>query len=302
VKARIFEPFFTTKGVGEGTGPAGDRSRGYYSYDVGEWHFVALNSRGGGTVSSTQLDWLQADLAANTKPCVAAYFHHPLLSRGEYSGYPAMKPFFDRLYATKADLVLVGHDHNYQRYAKMDAYKVATTDGVRQVIVGTGGRDTYPISGTHPLLEAAQGTTWGVLQLDLSAVGYGGTFVPVAGASWTDSFSGSCNRGLKLTPDFTVSVETSPLTLVRGGSASQPVSVTSGGGFASPVKLSVSGLPSGTSYAFSPNPVTPPADGTIGSTLTLRALSTTWTGTRSIKVRGTSGTSTRTTTFRLTIK
>ena len=288
-------------GVGQATGPAGDRTRGYYSYDVGEWHFVALNSRGGGTISSTQLAWLDADLAANTKPCVAAVFHHPLLSRGEYSGYATMKPFYDRLYAAKADLVLVGHDHNYQRYAKMDAYKVATTDGLRQLIVGTGGRDPYAISGTHPLLQAAQGTTWGVLALDLSAAGYAGRFVPVAGKTWADTFSGTCNRGLARAPDFTVATATTA-TLALGGSATLAVSVAGVGGFTSAVKLSVSGLPGGTSYAFSPNPVTPPGDGTIGSTLTLRAVTTTWTGTLSIKLKGTSGTSTRTTTLRLTLR
>lgn len=288
-------------GVGQATGPGGDRTRGYYSYDVGEWHFVALNSRGGGTVSSTQLAWLDADLAANTKRCVAAYFHHPLLSRGEYSGYATMKPFYDRLYAAKADLVVVGHDHNYQRYAKMDAYKIATTDGLRQLIVGTGGRDPYPISGTHPLLEAAQGTTWGVLALDLTATGYDGRFVPVAGKTWTDRFAGTCNRGLALVSDFTVATAATA-TLALGGSTTQAVSVASVGGFAASVKLAVSGLPSGTSYTFSPNPVTPPANGKVGATLTLRALTTTWTGTLSIKVKGTSGTSTRTTTFRLTLR
>jgi 3',5'-cyclic AMP phosphodiesterase CpdA len=288
-------------GVGQATGPAGDRTRGYYSSDVGEWHFIALNSRSGGTVSSTQLAWLDADLAANTKRCVAAYFHHPLLSRGEYSGYATMKPFYDRLYAAKADMVLVGHDHNYQRYAKMDAYKLPTTDGLRQLIVGTGGRDPYPISGTHPLLQAAQGTTWGVLALDLTAAGYDGRFVPVAGKTWTDSFSGTCNRGLALAPDFTVATQTTA-TLPLGGSATQAVTVASVGGFASSVKLTLSGLPSGAGYTFSPNPVTPPANGRIGSTLTLRAGTTTWTGTRSITLKGTSGTSTRTTTFRLTLR
>jgi 3',5'-cyclic AMP phosphodiesterase CpdA len=288
-------------GVGQATGPAGDRTKGYYSYDVGEWHFVALNSRSGGTVSSTQLAWLDADLAANTKSCVAAVFHHPFLSRGEYSGYATMKPFFDRLYAAKADLVLVGHDHNYQRYAKMDAYKVATTDGVRQVVVGTGGRPPYAITGTHPLLEVAQGTTWGVLSLDLTAAGYGGTFVPVAGQTWTDGFAGTCNRGLAPGPDFNVTT-TASSTLALGGSTTKPVSVNSVGGFASSVKLALSGMPNGTRYTFSPSTLTPDANGTIATTLTLRAGTTTYTGSLSVKVKATSGTTTRTTTFRLTVK
>jgi PKD repeat protein len=180
-------------GVGNPTGPAGDRSKGYYSYDVGEWHWVALNTMSGGTVATAQLDWLTSDLAATTKPCIAAYFHHPLVSRGNYTGYSQVKPIMDRLYAAHADLALVGHDHNYQRYAKMDGSQVAKADGLRQILIGTGGRDFYALSGTHGLLEASQDHTWGVLKLSLTSTGYTGEFVPVAGKTWTDSFSGSCN-------------------------------------------------------------------------------------------------------------
>lgn len=188
-------------GAGNQTGPAGDRSKGYYSYDVGDWHFVALNTMSGSTVSSAQLSWLDADLAANTKPCTAAYFHHPLVSRGHYTGYSQVKPIYDRLYAAKADLVLVGHDHNYQRYAKMDGSQAAKNDGMRQILIGTGGRDFYGLSGSHALLEASQDHTWGVLKLTLTATGYTGDFVPVAGKTWTDSFNGTCNRaGASNTP------------------------------------------------------------------------------------------------------
>ena len=176
------------------TGLAGDRSKGYYSYDVGDWHFVALNTMSGGSVASAQLTWLQNDLAANTKPCTAAYFHHPLVSRGNYSGYSQVKPIYDRLYAAKADLVLVGHDHNYQRYGKMDGSQTSRSDGLRQVLIGTGGRDFYSLSGSHALLQASQAHTWGVLKLTLTATGYTGQFVPVAGKTWTDSFTGTCNK------------------------------------------------------------------------------------------------------------
>lgn len=183
-------------GVGQQTGPAGDRSKGYYSFDVGEWHFIALNSMSSGAISSTQLAWLDSDLAANTKPCTAAYFHHPMVSRGVYNGSASMKPAYDRLYAAGVDLVLVGHDHNYQRYAKMTSSQVASDDGLRQIVVGTGGRDLYKLNGTHPLLEAAQAHTWGVLKLELTASGYVGEFVPVVGKAWADSFSGTCNNAV----------------------------------------------------------------------------------------------------------
>jgi PKD repeat protein len=179
-------------GVGVQNGPAGDRSKGYYSYDVGDWHFVALNTLSGGTVATTQLDWLTADLAATTKPCIAAYFHHPLVSRGNYTGYSQVKPFWDRLYAAHADLVLVGHDHNYQRYAKMKPDQTAAADGIRQVLIGTGGRAFYSLSGTHARLEASNDDTHGVLKLSLTATGYTGDFVPSDG-TYTDTFSGTCN-------------------------------------------------------------------------------------------------------------
>ncbi|QSX79089.1 proprotein convertase P-domain-containing protein [Agrilutibacter solisilvae] len=191
-------------GPGNASGPAGDRSKGYYSYDVGEWHFVALNTMSGGAVASAQLTWLEADLAATSKPCVAAYFHHPLVSRGVYHGYAQVKPIFDRLYAAKADLVMVGHDHNYQRYARMDGNQAPKADGLRQIVVGTGGRNLYGLSGTHPLMDASQSHTWGVLRLSLTANGYTGTFLPVPGDSWTDTFSGLCNaKGTGYVPPTT---------------------------------------------------------------------------------------------------
>ena len=181
-------------GSGVQTGLAGDRSKGYYSWDVGDWHFVALNTMSGGTVSTTQINWLKSDLAANTKPCTAAYFHHPLVSRGNYSGYTQVKPIYDALYAAKADLVLVGHDHNYQRYGKMNSSQVAAADGFRQVLVGTGGRSFYSLSGSHALLQASNANTHGVLKLTLTATGYTGDFVPRAGSSYTDTFTGTCNK------------------------------------------------------------------------------------------------------------
>ncbi|MBX9400543.1 PKD domain-containing protein [Lysobacter sp. BMK333-48F3] len=201
-------------GSGQQTGPAGNRSQGYYSYDVGDWHFIALNTMSGGSISSTQLTWLSNDLAANTKPCTAAYFHHPLVSRGNYSGYSSVKPIYDRLYAAKADLVLVGHDHNYQRYGKMDGAGTAKTDGLRQILVGTGGRDFYGLDGSHSLLEKSQDHTFGVLKLTLTASGYTGDFVPVAGKTWTDNFTGTCNKasGGNVPPVANFSASTNGLT------------------------------------------------------------------------------------------
>ncbi|MFD0725332.1 pre-peptidase C-terminal domain-containing protein [Lysobacter brunescens] len=182
-------------GSGVQTGLAGDRSKGYYSWDVGDWHFVALNTMSGGTISSTQLAWLKQDLAANTKPCTAAYFHHPRWSTGNYTGYSGVQSAYTELYAAKADLILVGHDHNYQRSKKINASGAVAADGFRQILVGTGGRDFYPFGSTNTTIaEVRNANTWGVLKLTLSATDYVADFVPVAGSTFTDRVTGTCNR------------------------------------------------------------------------------------------------------------
>jgi hypothetical protein len=289
-------------GVGVQTGPAGDRSQGWYSLDVGDWHFIALNSKSGNTVSSAQLAWLEADLHANTKPCTAAFFHHPFISRGKYNGYATMKPFFDRLYAARADLAVLAHDHNYQRWAPMDGTQTAQADGVREVIVGTGGGELTAITRTHPLLEASQGHTFGVLRLDLTSTGYDASFVPVAGKTWTDSFSGSCHRAQGVVGDFLLTTANPSITIQRTKSGTKNITATSYGAFDAPVTLTVSGLPSGVTGSFSPNPVTPPPEGAIVSKLTLHVSNSVPLGTYTVTVTGTSSTFVRTMTFKLIVK
>ncbi|MFD0725323.1 proprotein convertase P-domain-containing protein [Lysobacter brunescens] len=210
-------------GVGQQAGVAGDRNKGYYSWDVGDWRFVALNTMDGATISSTseQVTWLKQTLAANPKPCTAAYFHHPLISLGNYTpdagqkySYPEVKALYDALYEHQADLVLVGHDHNYQRYIKMNPNLEADPKGFVQVLVGTGGRDFYPVptaNRTNPLLalrpgsttdRAVSASTYGVLKLTLSSTGYTGEFVRATHAgngdlgstSRPENFSGTCNK------------------------------------------------------------------------------------------------------------
>lgn len=289
-------------GVGVQVGPAGDRSQGWYSLDVGDWHFIALNSKNGNTVSSAQIAWLDADLHANTKPCTAAFFHHPFISRGKYNGYATLKPVFDRLYAARADLALVGHDHNYQRWAPMDGSQAAQADGVREVIVGTGGGELTAVTRTHPLLEMKQGNTFGVLRLDLTATGYDATFVPVEGKTWTDSFSGSCHRAQGVVGDFLLTTANPSIAIPRNRTGTKNITVTSYGAFDAPVTLSLAGLPSGATGTFSPNPATPPPEGSIVSKLTLHASSSTPLGTYTITVTGTSSTFVRSMTFKLIVK
>jgi hypothetical protein len=291
-------------GVGQQFGPAGERGNGWWSVDVGDWHVIGLNTRSNGTSSTAQLAWLDADLAANTKPCTVAIFHHPLVSVGEYTGYSGVKPIWDRLYAAKADLVIVGHDHNYQRYAPMDGSQVARDDGIVQIIAGTGGANDYALLGTHPLLRASQNTTFGVLALTLSPLGYEGRFVPVAGASWTDSFDGECHNASapQVSPgDFALS-STTTMAVDRGLSGGKWINVTSVDGFSAPVWLSVGALPQGVTASFGTNPVTPPADGMSRSLLTLRAAKNATVGTYTITVTGAAGTKTHSTSFRLTVR
>ncbi|MBL8262710.1 MAG: proprotein convertase P-domain-containing protein [Xanthomonadaceae bacterium] len=182
-------------GSGVQTGIAGDRSKGYYSWDAGDWHFVALNTMSGGSISSAQLTWLQQDLAANTKPCTAAYFHHPRWSTGNYTGYSGVQSAYTALYNAKADLILVGHDHNYQRSKKINASGAVAADGFRQLLVGTGGRNFYALgSANTTIAEVRNGNTWGVMKLTLSATDYVAEFVPVAGSTFTDRVTGTCNK------------------------------------------------------------------------------------------------------------
>jgi hypothetical protein len=182
-------------GVGQNTGRAGERGKGYYSFDVGDWHFVALNSNISKSASSTQVQWLRADLAASTKPCTAAYWHHSRFAAGNYGDNTAMQPFFQALYDYKADLVVSGHDHNYIRFApsKPDGTK-DTVNGVRQLLIGTGGRALYGAGGTtRATIEKKEYSTFGVGKLTLTATGYTAAFVPVAGRTFTDSVQGTCH-------------------------------------------------------------------------------------------------------------
>jgi hypothetical protein len=178
---------------------AGERGKGYYSFDAGGWHFVALNSEcadvGGCGPGSPQYEWLRTDLAASAARCTAAYWHHPRFSSGQYHDEPRYQPFWELLYADGAEVVMAGHDHNYQRYAPMtpggrrdDAF------GIRQFVVGTGGKNHYavdppPVSNR----EVANDTTYGVLRLTLRADGYDWAFVPSVGGTFTDSGSGNCH-------------------------------------------------------------------------------------------------------------
>jgi acid phosphatase type 7 len=177
---------------------AGDPSKGYYSYDLGAWHLIALNSNCSFvscSASSSQAQWLRQDLAAHPTRCTLAYWHHPRFTSGTNSpGSSSIKPLFQALYDYGADVVLVGHDHHYERFAPQNpsgARDLAT--GIREFLVGTGGRGFHPVNTILPNSEVRNNVTFGVLKLALHPAGYDWQFVPEAGASFRDSGSQMCH-------------------------------------------------------------------------------------------------------------
>jgi hypothetical protein len=178
---------------------AGEPGKGYYSYDLGDWHIVALNSNcefvGGCLAGDPQGRWLKADLADNRPKCTLAYFHHPLFSSGKYRpGIPEVKPLWEILYAAGGDVVLNGHDHNYQRFAPQNPDGEANPErGIREFVVGTGGRSHYPIVAPIANSEIHNDDTYGILKLTLRPEGYDWQFVPVAGESFADTGSAQCH-------------------------------------------------------------------------------------------------------------
>ncbi|HVF08478.1 MAG TPA: DNRLRE domain-containing protein [Actinomycetota bacterium] len=176
---------------------------GYHSFDLGpSWHVIGLNSSGRGctqgppcTEGSPQNDFLEQDLAATTEPCILAYWHAPLFNSGSRHGNaPAVRPFWDDLYAAGADIVLNGHEHSYQRFTKQDPSGNAATNGIREFIVGTGGAGFYPLlDPPDPELEFGNADSFGVLRLTLSEGSYSWRFVSVTGSVLDSGGPVPCN-------------------------------------------------------------------------------------------------------------
>jgi hypothetical protein len=184
-------------GVGANNGPAGVRGAGYYSYDVGAWHLIALNSncaRVSCSSGSAQQQWLQADLAAHPTACTLAYWHHPRFSSGYDGDNTFMQPLWQTLYNANADLVLVGHSHDYERYAPLGSNGgLDRARGMREFVVGTGGAFFTGISGAKPNSEVRQNSTFGVLKLTLNATSYNWQFIPDSATGFSDSGSQACH-------------------------------------------------------------------------------------------------------------
>jgi hypothetical protein len=173
---------------------AGPPGRGYYSYNVGAWHVVSLNSNIDMSADSPQVRWLRGDLAASRARCTLAYWHHPQFSSGEHGNNAKPRALWDALYEAGAEVVVVGHDHDYERFAPQTPEgRADPAGGIRQFVVGTGGTKLRGIEKRAANSEVRNSGTHGVLKLTLSPDGYRWEFVPVDGESFTDEGTGRCH-------------------------------------------------------------------------------------------------------------
>ena len=173
---------------------AGDPDKGYYSYDLGTWHIIVLNSNISMAVGSPQEQWLRADLAAHPVTCTLAYWHHPRFSSGSYHGSSTrVQPLWQALYDYGADVVLAGHEHNYERFAPQDPQGIADpVEGIRQFVVGSGGSTHYDFGSPIANSEVRNADAFGVLKLTLHFDSYSWEFVPESGKTFTDFGDAPC--------------------------------------------------------------------------------------------------------------
>lgn len=185
---------------------AGDRTKGYYSFALGAWHIISLNGNcgfvGGCAAGSPQEIWLKADLARDRSVCTLAYWHQPRFSSGAHHNDPTYTALWNDLYAARADVVLNGHDHDYERFAPQTPAGAADAAlGIREFVVGTGGRSHSIFLKIERNSEARAGGTFGVMFLALHTRGYDWRFAPIAGYIFTDSGTQACHGGHSGLPD-----------------------------------------------------------------------------------------------------
>ncbi len=177
---------------------AGDPMTGWYAYDIGAWRLYVLNSNcalvGGCEAGSAQERWLRSDLAANPRECVLAMWHHPRFSSGMHGNDAITADLWTDLYDASAELILNGHDHDYERFGpQTPGGRSDPARGIIEMVVGTGGRSHYAFETIRANSLVRDDTTYGVLRLVLSAGGWSFEFVPVPGGTFTDSGSGVCH-------------------------------------------------------------------------------------------------------------
>ena len=185
------KPYFAY--FGKRAGPAG---KGWYAYNLATWRIYVLNSnceivRCGSR--SAQGRWLRADLAAHPRACVAAIWHHPLFSSGFHGAITLSRRLWRPLAAAGADIVINGHDHDYERFEPQTLYGVASPDGIREFVVGTGGTSLRPFVSVAANSATRNAGTHGVLKLTLRSGAYDWQFVPIAGQTYADAGSADCH-------------------------------------------------------------------------------------------------------------
>lgn len=177
---------------------AGAPDKGYYSFDLGAWHLVALNTNNACRAvpcgpGSAQLAWLEADLAANQKKCTLAYWHHPRFSSGPHGGFEGAAALWSAVARHGVELVLNGHDHIYERLAPLSASGEPAPDGgTVQLTVGTGGAELYELAAVHPRSLVRDARAHGVLALSLMEEGYAFEFLAVPPSTFKDKGQGAC--------------------------------------------------------------------------------------------------------------
>src|SRR2546425_4608699 len=193
---------------------AGDPKKGYYSYDLGAWHIVVLNSGSTSlvptTATSPQVQWLRADLAAHPAHCTLAYWHHPLF-QPRHTPNPNIRPLWDALYAGGVDVVVNAHYGFYERFAPQSPTGAADpAGGIREFVVGTGGARVDGFGGTpRPNSQVRNSGTFGVLKLTLDDGTYAWQFVPIAGKTFTDTGTDACH-GARPTVNAGPNITTNP--------------------------------------------------------------------------------------------
>jgi Concanavalin A-like lectin/glucanases superfamily/Bacterial Ig-like domain/Calcineurin-like phosphoesterase len=203
---------------------AGDPTKGYYSYDLGSWHIIALNSQcsdiDGCGVGSPQEQWLRADLLAHQNVCTLAYWHYPRFNSGDVHGEsfaPYVLPFWNALYENGADVIVSAHEHLYERFLPQRPDRTLDLQyGIAQFTIGTGGYYFYDWGQIKPNSAARNNTNYGVIKFTLHPTSYDFEFVPIAGQTYNDRGSASCHGAPGGAPDTTPPVIS--LTSPAGGS------------------------------------------------------------------------------------
>ena len=176
---------------------AGDPHRGYYTYRIGAWRIIALNSNceqvGGCHSTSRQAGWLRSVLANNTSRCTLALMHHPRFSSGSHGSDARLKYLWSRLSRARVEAVVGGHEHDYERFGPQDAWGNSYSRGPLQFVVGTGGKSLRSFGQIQPNSRVRESSTYGALKLSLSTSRLYWRFVPEQGKTFSDSGSRACS-------------------------------------------------------------------------------------------------------------